>query len=266
MSSARIAKVCFATVLAVSALAVVGAQAEAAVNYFWAEKEVVVEANKEIKGTIETGTKFYLRGEVLGISAAVECSEAELKHAVIFSGLDSASMRVGRDSGELELKGCKISFCSTVSSTIKVPISGNGESMLVADAMAEENVTKVYNDTLPNATKEFAEFTVTGGLCGPGLTRFVISTTQARHGYGEAKEGESGVLAEIDGGLTEAAVEKKTHKITFICSNKEQLPQKAWNSKAEEIMVDKEQLDGKAACLEGKMVLELASKENFSVR
>src|SRR5580693_9961832 len=120
-SGIRTVKVCFVAVLAVTALAIVSSQAEAA-NYVWVELVSVIETNKEILATIEPGTKFNIRGEILGASMVIECGEVALKHGVIFN--DSSSTLVGQDSGELELKVCLTSFCPSVSATIKIPILG----------------------------------------------------------------------------------------------------------------------------------------------
>jgi hypothetical protein len=256
---------CSVVVLAMGAIAAAGAIA-ASPNYQWVEKGSSILTNTAIKLATKTGSKFSLHATLLGANATVECKTIATSNSVIFDVKSRLNKFVGQGKGEVQFTECKTNICEKVKEPIKwVPV-GNGESTLVADAKEASEVTKVYNDFLPNSGKGFIEITLENGICGGTPVKFTVSTPLMRGGLVEAKEGEAGLLAELDKSSVSVEKESIMHELTFSCTGTSQMPTSAFNADAEEIKLDELRLEGKSACLEGVALMTLSSGKEFSAK
>jgi hypothetical protein len=256
---------CSVAVLTMSAMAAVSAMA-ASPNYQWVENGSSILANTGIKLATKTGSKFSMHATLLTFNGTVECKTIATSNSVIFDVKSRLNKFVGQDKGEVQFTECKTNICEKVKEPIKWLPVGNGESTLVANDKERGEVTKIYDDLLPNTGKGFIEITLENGICGGTPQTFTISTALARGGLGEAKEGQAGILGEFDKTLAEAEKENTSHELTFSCTGTEQLPKLAFNADAEELKLDELRLEGKSACLEGVALMTLTSGKEFSVR
>lgn len=254
-------------VLSATSWAFIAASASAAIpNFRWREAGATIEANKGFEALLqsETFNIHFLSG---GNAAEVKCSTFELSNGFLFKGSTRLGFTVGRDKGEFKLTKC-VTTGVGAGCAAKEPITmlpgGSAESVLVADAIEKSKVEKLYDDVLPNVNKEFMVITFEGGACTPSRT-FTFSTTSAIGGFGQRKEGEGGIVAEVDKTRTEWEAEKLTHQLRFICNGREQLPAKAFQGEAEEILIDKEETGGgNRACMEVDLTIILKNSATFS--
>lgn len=256
--------------LAVVASAIGAASASAIeINFLWLEKGVRLTANLGVSDSLALGATFNVRALVTNggthINVVIKCTGLTLKNGVIFDKLSSLQL-IGQGQGELELSSCTSNACNT-GTTIKLPPLGNGETTLVADEREFVNVHKIYDDFLPNSSKEFASFTLEGGGC---LAKtYKIITKLARGGLGTANEGEGGILGEVDTGITETEISREVHRLKFTCNNgNEQVGTEAFNAAAKAISVGREEVEGTGngpACLEGTIVVVLSNNQPYSV-
>ncbi len=256
--------VCFA-IFAVQAATAAAAEP----RYFWQEEGKSITANKDFALETATGSQFRIRTTVLADAGTVTCQKALVKNGVLFGSANKTGNKVGRDEGELQFSMCTTTICTGVDEPIKVPIMGSGQSALVSDASEEANVTKVYDDFLPNSSKEFMAVSLTGGVCGAGVT-VRVTTPLTRSGFSEAHEGEAGLLGEVDSGKTQAEKEGLTHELIFTCAGMSQEPKEAFQAEGNKIKLDELQVsflgETHPACLEGKATFKLEPSKEFSVR
>ncbi len=242
----------------------VAAQQAGAVEYFWKDATGTLEENKDVTAT-SGGTSFKIRSSLAGgAKFVVTCTGAMfVGGAAIFNGESRLKRRVGRWQAELELTGCSSTVCSeVVGGKIKIPLVGNSDGAIISDGKMESEVTRLLVSFFPSGS-EFTKFTLKEGTCGAGGVEVPITTPFTKRGFGEALESEGGLAIEVDAGLAEATTSKLTHKLSFSCSGEAQIPEKGFNTDAEEIKVGDLKYATRSACIEGKLTLELLSKEEF---
>jgi hypothetical protein len=127
----------------------------------------------------------------------------------------------------------------------------------------------VYDAFLPNSSKEFSSVQMQGGACGLVKT-FKIVTPLTPGGFEATKEGEAGLVAEIDSTREQATTEAVAHELTFRCAGSSQEPKKAFDAKAVEVSVDSLEsslgTEKNSLCLEGKATLKLTSGIKFATK
>jgi hypothetical protein len=259
----KIASLCL--VLAIISAVATSSASAAPPNYKWVEGGITINKNTAISIETKPTTVFKLHGSILGVKTTVECATVAVKNGFIFNGFTNLTNEVGQDKGEIEFSKCKTSVCTSVAEPIKLPPLGGGESTIVADKKERAIVEKLYDDFLPNNSNEFMEVVLSGGICGAGAT-FKVTTPTTRGGLGSAKEGEGGLVGEVDKGVVAAETEAGTHELTFDCNNETQIPAVAFKANEGTIVVDKLELAGKTVCLEGTMLVRLVSGKGYFLR
>jgi len=249
-------------------LASIYADNASAAGYFWVEGGSIIRSNTAIEGT--AAASFSLRSKVIGSKVVITCTGATLpRGAVIFNNTSRSGGRtIGAAQAELELTGCRpTSVCEEVEGgKIKIPVRGNADSTVVANGRETSEVTKLYVDTLPSTISgggEFAKFTV---ICLRRPVEVTVTTSLTPKGFKELKEGEAGLLGQVDKAKGEAETEKRTHTLIYECSGEAQEPKTGiFNAEEESIMVNALKYEGNSACVTGELTVKLVSGNNFKL-
>lgn len=255
---------------AATLLAMSTASVSAAPNYYWAQEGTPITTNAEVKLEKAPESVYRLRTTVLGLAGVIECESIAINHGIVVDGKTRGNFTIGRQEGEVVLSNkCKTSICTTVKEPIKILPTGVGQGVNLADKSEAGTTTKVYDTLLPNSALEFMTVTLEGGTCGAS-TSFKVTTPLTRRGFGEEKEGESGLMGEIDKSKAGGETESLSHELTFTCAGTSQEPKKAFDGDGEEVNVDSLRvvlgLETNSACLEGRAVLRLVNGKRFSVK